>query len=126
MKTPESLAIDILHRVESGMPLTRRRVSSRKGLMHLRAGIWDFSPGSKIPQLLVAAVEGLAPGDLFSVVESAGGFHIVRLNVRAQAGQQLVRQYRVRHILRAPMPYPTCRSYERDLFRFVMGILPGG
>jgi peptidyl-prolyl cis-trans isomerase SurA len=67
-----------------------------------KGGNLGLRPVSQLPELLVAAVEGLAPGDLSTVVESAGGFHIVRLNVRAQAGQQLVRQYRVRHILQVP------------------------
>ena len=101
-ETRESLAIDILHRVESGMPFDEAARQFSQGPHASKGGNLGLLPVSQLPELLVAAVEGLAPGDLSSVVESAGGFHIVRLNVRAQAGQQLVRQYRVRHILRAP------------------------
>ena len=101
-ETRESLALDILRRVESGMLFDEAARQFSQGPYASKGGNLGLRPVSQLPELLVAAVEGLAPGALSSVVESAGGFHIVRLNVRAQAGQQLVRQYRVRHILQAP------------------------
>ncbi len=60
-------------------------------------------PGSRLPDLFVAAVKTLKPGEVApALVRSGAGFHVLRLLSRDDGGPLRVTQTRARHILIRP------------------------
>jgi peptidyl-prolyl cis-trans isomerase SurA len=66
----------------------------------LQGGAMGWRAGDRLPTIFYDALKSMKPGDVSSVLRSANGFHILRLNER-RGGQTpaSVQQTRVRHIL---------------------------
>lgn len=66
-------------------------------------GMMGMRPADRLPELFVAAVEKLQPGEFSPVLRSPAGFHVLRLLERGGSAALLpsapVRQTRARHIL---------------------------
>ena len=66
----------------------------------LQGGVLDWRSEAKLPNLFIAAVRGMQPGQVSEVIRSPGGFHIVKLlDKRGKDVQYIVKQTHARHIL---------------------------
>ena len=69
----------------------------------LQGGSMGWRPADRLPTIFYEALRAMKPGETSTVLRSANGFHIVRLNERRGATQTAapmsVQQTRVRHIL---------------------------
>jgi peptidyl-prolyl cis-trans isomerase SurA len=66
----------------------------------LQGGALGWRPPSRLPELFVEALKGLAPGAVSPVLRSPAGFHLLKLvDRRGSAGAAAVTQTRARHIL---------------------------
>ena len=70
-----------------------------------RGGEIGLRPASKLPDVFVAQVRGLRPGEVSAtLLRSGAGFHVLKLIDRRDAAGVHVTQTRVRHILLRPSP----------------------
>ena len=66
----------------------------------LQGGIMGWRPSSRLPTLFTDALKSLRPGELSSILRSANGFHILKLNDKRGGGAPvIVQQTHARHIL---------------------------
>jgi peptidyl-prolyl cis-trans isomerase SurA len=66
----------------------------------LRGGNLGWRVSGRLPQVFLAAVSSLQPGEVSDIIRSANGFHILKLlEKRGRAAVGGVQQTRVRHIL---------------------------
>ena len=115
-----------LRRVRSGEDFTvvAREISednnrSRGGDIGLRAA-------DQLPDLFVAAVQPLQPGQIApELVRSGAGFHVIKLVDRKEGNPFAVDQSRARHILLRPSPELTPEAAARRLLGFKRDILSG-
>jgi peptidyl-prolyl cis-trans isomerase SurA len=66
----------------------------------LQGGSLGWRPAARLPNVFVEAAKGMKPGDVSTVLRSATGFHIVKLQeTRNRNAPTVVEQTRARHIL---------------------------
>jgi peptidyl-prolyl cis-trans isomerase SurA len=66
----------------------------------LEGGALGWRKGPELPTFLADIVAQLKPGEVSEVLQTATGFHIVRLNdKRSTTGSQIIQQVHLRHIL---------------------------
>ena len=88
-----------LARIRSGEDFVRvARELSEDGNRE-RGGEIGMRPAARLPDLFVAAVSPLQPGQVSEVVRSGAGFHLLKLLERSDAGPGRVTQTRARHVL---------------------------
>jgi peptidyl-prolyl cis-trans isomerase SurA len=88
-----------LARIRSGEDFARvARELSEDGNRE-RGGEIGMRPAARLPDLFVAAVRPLQPGQVSEIVRSGAGFHVLKLLERSDAGPGRVTQTRARHVL---------------------------
>ncbi len=91
-----------------------------------RGGGIGMRPADRLPDLFVAAVQPLQPGQIApELVRSGAGFHVIKLLDRQQANPFTVEQSRARHILLRPSPELSPEAAARRLIQFKRDILSG-
>jgi peptidyl-prolyl cis-trans isomerase SurA len=91
-----------------------------------RGGAVGLRPADRLPDLFVAAVKPLQPGQIApELVRSGAGFHILKLIDRQQGNPFAVDQSRARHILLRPSPELSPEAAARRLIGFKRDILSG-
>jgi peptidyl-prolyl cis-trans isomerase SurA len=65
----------------------------------LDGGVIGWRRFDELPELLANAVAGLEPGQYSPPIRGPAGFHIVKLLEQREPSRQVVREYKVRHIL---------------------------
>jgi peptidyl-prolyl cis-trans isomerase SurA len=96
-------ADEVEQRAHSGEDFAKLAVTYSASETALEGGSLGWRKGSELPTFLGDVIGRLQPGDTSDVMQTASGFHIVKLNeVRAAGGPQMVQQVHVRHILLKP------------------------
>ncbi|MDW8480020.1 MAG: peptidylprolyl isomerase [Xanthomonadales bacterium] len=65
----------------------------------LEGGVIGWRRFDELPELLANAVAGLQPGQYSPPIRGPAGFHIVKLIEQREPSRQVVKEYKVRHIL---------------------------
>ncbi|GIX33073.1 MAG: chaperone SurA [Lysobacterales bacterium] len=65
----------------------------------LEGGVIGWRRFDELPELLANAVAGLEPGQYSPPIRGPAGFHIVKLLEQREPSRQVVREFKVRHIL---------------------------
>lgn len=90
----------LLARLKKGEDFAQLAAASSDGQQALQGGDLDWRKGSALPGLFAATVPKLKQDDISEVLESAGGFHIIKLTGKRGGGEtQTVQETRARHIL---------------------------
>lgn len=76
----------IVDRLRKGDDFARLARSASHGPTAKEGGRWETAPGGSANADINAALAALAPGQTSAVIEAPGGFHIVRLESRREAG----------------------------------------
>jgi len=97
-------AEDLMAQLRSGGDFARIAASNSASPEALSGGSLGWRTAERLPTLFLDAVKGLQPGSLAPLVRSPGGFHILKLVGRRDAGEGRlasgpVEQTRARHIL---------------------------
>ena len=95
-------AEEVVQRLQAGeafADLARRHSSGGRAA---EGGLLGWRTAAALPSLFAGLVPQLEPGDTSGIVESPGGYHIIKLVDARRAGQSFVRQTRAAHILVAP------------------------
>ncbi|MDP3858530.1 MAG: peptidylprolyl isomerase [Stagnimonas sp.] len=90
----------LLERLNKGEDFAQLAAADSDGQQALQGGDLDWRKGSDLPGLFAAALPRLKSDQVSEVLESAGGFHLIKLTgKRGGAEAQTVQETRARHIL---------------------------
>ena len=96
-------ADEIYQKLKAGADFAATAVASSDDQQALKGGEIGWRKGSELPTIFASVVTSMKPGDISEPIQSASGFHIVKLeDVKQSAGQTEVTQTHARHILVRP------------------------
>lgn len=103
VRQAKARADQVLRELREGGDFAQAAVSYSQGPDALKGGGIGWRNSGQLPELFVAALERLRPGDVSEVLRGPNGFHILRLNDRrGKEGGEAITQTHVRHILLKP------------------------
>jgi peptidyl-prolyl cis-trans isomerase SurA len=119
-------ADEVEQRARSGEDFGKLAITYSASETALEGGSLGWRKGSELPTFLVDVIGRLQPGDTSDIMQTASGFHIVKLNeVRAAGGPQMVQQVHVRHILLKPNEIEDDATIRQKLTHMREQILAG-
>jgi peptidyl-prolyl cis-trans isomerase SurA len=93
---------EVYDKLKSGEDFAQLAVAYSDSQDALDGGSLGWRKGSQLPTLFSDVVANMRPGEFSEPLQSASGFHIVRLNEARGAQPQMVNQTHARHILLRP------------------------
>jgi peptidyl-prolyl cis-trans isomerase SurA len=93
---------DIHQKLESDENFAELALTYSDGQTALEGGSLGWRKGAQLPTLFADVIIGLGEGQHSEPIQSASGFHIVRLDASRGAQPVMVDQLRIRHILVEP------------------------
>jgi len=116
----------LLERIRAGEDFAEIAIAHSDGQQALQGGDLDWRRGADLPQVFAQAASRLTPGQTSNVIETSGGFHLVKLvDLRGGAERKTVNETRARHILvqtNAVRDDDQARLLARDIYnRLVAG-----
>jgi peptidyl-prolyl cis-trans isomerase SurA len=102
VRAAEQQIEDIRDRLAAGEDFAQLALSYSQAQTALEGGALGWRKGAELPTLFADIVFRLQPGEYSEPIQSASGFHLVRLNDMRGAERIMVDQVRARHILIAP------------------------
>jgi peptidyl-prolyl cis-trans isomerase SurA len=93
---------EIYERLENGEDFGQLALVYSDAETALEGGSLGWRKGSQLPTLFVDAILGMQAGEVSEPIQSASGFHIVRLNEVRGSERVMEDQVRARHILLTP------------------------
>jgi peptidyl-prolyl cis-trans isomerase SurA len=93
---------EIVSQLEGGADFAQLAIIHSDGQGALEGGSLGWRKGAQLPTLFADTVIAMEPGQVSDPIQSASGFHIVRLNEIRGAQAVMVDQMHVRHILMMP------------------------
>jgi peptidyl-prolyl cis-trans isomerase SurA len=119
-------AAEVEQRARNGEDFSKLAITYSASETALEGGSLGWRKGSELPTFLVDVIGRLQPGDTSDIMQTASGFHIVKLNeVRAAGGPQMVQQVHVRHILLKPNEIEDDATIRQKLAHMREQILAG-
>lgn len=97
-------AESILAKLRAGADFEQTAIAESQDTNALEGGNLGWKKAGQLPGLFVRALDKMKPGEVSDVIQSPGGFHILRLNDarKADIAPKTVTQTHVRHILIKP------------------------
>ena len=93
-------ADDMLSRLKKGEDFAALAVAHSDGQQALQGGDLDWRKADALPLIFLQAARSLKAGEVSPIMETAGGFHIIRLSETRGAGERkTVDETKSRHIL---------------------------
>lgn len=93
---------DVFAQLQDGADFAQLAVTHSDGQGALEGGSLGWRKGAQLPTLFADLVVQMEPGEVSEPIQSASGFHIVRVNEVRGAQAVMVDQIRARHILMRP------------------------
>ncbi|MFA5939820.1 MAG: peptidylprolyl isomerase [Sinimarinibacterium sp.] len=113
-------AEELLKRVRGGEQFAEVAIAHSDGQQALQGGDLDWRRAADLPQLFAQTAAKLAPGQIGELIESSGGFHIIKLaDVRGGGERKTVNETHARHVLlqtNAVRNDDQARLLARDLY----------
>ncbi len=95
--------LGIYFQIKNGEDFKSLAIAKSKGNKASQGGDLGWKKVSQLPDIFIATIENLSPGQISEPIRSAAGFHLLKLyNRRGIALSNLVQQHNVRHILLVP------------------------
>ena len=96
----KSKADAVLARIRGGEPFAVAARKESASADKEQGGSLGWRTTDRLPEIFVKALQGAGPGEIVGPIQSAGGWHILRLDDRrSQAQRPVVDVFRARHIL---------------------------
>lgn len=96
-------AEDILKKIRDGADFAQMAISFSNGQQALKGGDLDWMSAGDLPVAFAKAAAHLKEGEVSDVLETASGFHIIKLDgVRSNEPRKTVEESHARHILIQP------------------------
>jgi peptidyl-prolyl cis-trans isomerase SurA len=102
VRAAEQRIEDIRDRLAAGEDFAQLALAYSEAQTALEGGALGWRKGAELPTLFADVVFRLQPGEYSEPIQSASGFHLVRLNDMRGAERIMVDQVRARHILISP------------------------
>lgn len=103
VRQAKARADQVLRELREGGDFGQAAVSYSQGPDALKGGAIGWRNSGQLPELFVAALERMRPGEVSEVLRGPNGFHILKLNDRrGKEGAEAITQTHVRHILLKP------------------------
>jgi len=119
-------ADEVEQRARKGEDFGKLAITYSASETALEGGSLGWRKGSELPTFLGDVIGRLQPGDTSDIMQTASGFHIVKLNeVRAAGGPQMVQQVHARHILLKPNAIEDDATVRQKLTHMREQILAG-
>lgn len=118
-------AEDVRRRLLAGDSFSALARQHSSGGRAAEGGILGWLGAASLPSLFAELIPTLEPGDTSRIIETASGFHIVRLVDSRPAGQSVIRQTHAAHILVTLKPLVTDTDARFRLERLRARILQG-
>jgi peptidyl-prolyl cis-trans isomerase SurA len=119
-------AEEVEQRARNGEDFGKLAITYSASETALEGGSLGWRKGSELPTFLGDVIGRLQPGDTSDIMQTASGFHIVKLNeVRAAGGPQMVQQVHARHILLKPNAIEDDATVRQKLTHMREQILAG-
>lgn len=116
----------IAERIAQGESFSQLAVTFSDSQTALEGGSLGWLKGSAVPTFLADTIGRLKAGETSTIIQTASGFHIARLNeTRAGSGPVMVQQVHLRHILLKTNEVMDNALVEQKLFDFRNKILAG-
>jgi len=113
-------AEDLLKRARAGEDFAQLAIANSDGRQALQGGDLDWRQTGEIPAAFATALRKMAPGDISDIVETSGGYNILKLaEVRGGEERRTVTETLSKHILIQPNALRTedqARAEIRDLY----------
>lgn len=90
---------ELLKRLQSGELFSQLAVRYSKGSRALTGGDLGWLKEEQIPTFFAEAIQDLQPGQISPVINSPSGLHLIKLEAKRDANQQLVTQYRLHRFI---------------------------
>ncbi len=121
-------AEDIVRELRAGANFAQLAIAHSQGPEALQGGDLGWKTTGELPELFLAALEKLKPGEVSEPLRGPNGFHILRLNERRGGGEEpfVVTQTHVRHILLRPNAVLTDEEARARLAALRARLLQGG
>ncbi len=116
---------EIVSQLDNGADFAQLAITYSDGQGALEGGSLGWRKGAQLPTLFTDTVIGMTPGEVSKPMQSASGFHIVRLNDIRGAQAVMVDQILVRHILMQPNEILDDATVEQRLAGIREQILAG-
>ena len=95
--------LDLYFQVKNGKDFRATAIAESQGQKSFNGGDMGWKKPSQLPELFVAAIENISPGQISEPIRSDAGFHLIKLyNRRGGVSENLVQQHNVQHILLTP------------------------
>ena len=116
----------VAERAAQGESFSQLAVTFSDSQTALEGGSLGWLKGSAVPTFLADTIGRLKAGETSTIIQTASGFHIARLNeTRAGSGPVMVQQVHLRHILLKTNEVMDNALVEQKLFDFRNKILAG-
>lgn len=92
-------ADDVVRQIRSGMDFAAAALRYSNAEDALQGGDLGWRNANELPPALVAATDKLQDGEITDPLRGPNGFHIVKLVGKRAAGEQMVTEYKLQHIL---------------------------
>ena len=92
-------ADDILMRLREGSDFEQTAIAESDGQNALEGGDLGWRSIGQIPSLFTETARHIQVGEVSGLIQSSGGFHIIKLLEKTGGERHMVKQTRVRHIL---------------------------
>lgn len=116
----------LLKQIGDGADFAELAIANSDGQQALKGGDLDWRRADDLPELFAKEASKLAQGEVSSVIETSGGFHIIKLvSIRGGEERKMVTESHARHILLQPNAVRNddqSRLLARDIYnRLVAG-----
>lgn len=120
-------AEDVVRQLRAGEDFARAAVTYSQGPEALKGGALGWRGVGQLPELFVATIEKLKPGDVSDVLRGPNGFHILKLNDRrgGTIADEPVQETHVRHILLRPSEIQSINDARTTLTQLRERIMNG-
>ncbi|MGH8119195.1 MAG: peptidylprolyl isomerase, partial [Gammaproteobacteria bacterium] len=119
------VADKVLEDLANGEEFSKLAKSLSAGQQAAEGGDLGWRKASEIPSLFADIVNGMKEGEVSKLIESPGGFHIIKLTGLRSSDKHFVTQTRARHILMRPTEFLTEADVNKKLLQIKLRIDQG-
>ncbi len=105
----------VMQRLRDGADFSEMAVSYSDGGNALEGGVIEARKANQLPTIFAKIVPYMQVGDVSGIINSQGGYYIIKLIDITQGKAELVVQTKLRHILVAPSEFMTPNEAQQKL-----------
>ncbi len=126
VRAAKQKADDLVRRLRGGADFAETAVAESDGPEALEGGDLGWREAAQWPSLFADAAIDMQKGDISEPLRSGAGFHILKMiDRRGGAGERLVTQYKVRHVLVRPDTLTTEAQARQEIDRLRAQVASG-